>query len=112
MEYALSDIDIGIYFTETISLYEFGILVCDLERLTGKKIDLVELNHLDERDIHFAYQIVTGSEILVCKNENAWINYKTKVILYYLDLEPLLCQVEARFRKRIEENKFGIFNYA
>lgn len=111
MEMPFSDIDIGIYFTEIVSLYEFGSLVCDLENLTGKKVDLVELNHLYHRNPRFAYQMIMSSELLFCKNENQWVDYKTKVILYYLDVEPLLRQVEARFRERIKENKFGIYNY-
>lgn len=110
--HAFSDIDIGVYFSKPISLFEFGILVCDLEKLTRKKIDLVELNSLYERDIQFAYQVVTSSEILVCKDKSTWVNYKTKVILDYFDIKELLDQIETRFRQRLEENKFGIYNYA
>ncbi len=111
-EHELSDIDVGVYFTEPVSFYEFGNLVCDLENLTGKRVDLVELNDLYHRDARFAYQMVLSSALLFCKNENLWVEYKTKVILYCLNIEPLLRRVEACFKKRIEEKKFGIHNYA
>lgn len=73
---------------------------------------MVELNSLYERDIQFAYQVVISSEILVCKDKSTWVNYKTKVILDYFDIKELLDQIETRFRQRLDENKFGIYNYA
>jgi len=109
---SLSDVDIGIYFNKKIDLLEIGGIVSDLEKITGKKIDLVELNNLYLKNPFFAYEIITNSNLLFCKNENSLVEFKTKTYLNYLDTEKLRKTVNKDFYRRISDNKFGKRDYA
>lgn len=109
---SLSDIDIAIYLDRKIDLIKFGRIVSDLEKLNVKKIDLVELNNLYLKNPLLAYEIITKSELLFCRNENALIEYKTKTYLNYLDTEKLRDNVNKAFYRRISDKKFGKRNYA
>ena len=97
---------------QKIDLLEIGGIVSDLEKITNKKIDLVELNNLYLKNPLLAYEIITKSELLFCKNENSLIEYKTKTYLNYLDTEKLRDIVNKDFYRRISTKKFGKRNYA
>lgn len=109
---SLSDVDIAIYLNKKIDLLEIGGIVSDLEKITREKIDLVELNNLYLKNPLLAYEIITKSELLFCKNENSLIGFKTKTYLNYLDTEKLRDTVNKDFYRRISTKKYGKRNYA
>ena len=108
----LSDIDIGIYSKTEMELLEMGRIIFDLEKMIGKKIDLVVLNDIFKKDPALAFEIISNSEILFVKDQNELVRFKRLVYLYFMDTEPLRKQISKNMHKRIDEMKFGMFNYA
>ncbi|PHS58191.1 MAG: hypothetical protein COB17_04140 [Sulfurimonas sp.] len=49
----MSDIDIAIFTDKELDIFEFGMIVSDLEQLSDKKIDLVVLNNLYKKTLNF-----------------------------------------------------------
>ncbi len=108
---AMSDIDIGAFFVDKIKPLELGQIIFDLERISGRKIDFVELNGLSEKDPFFAYNIISKSVLLFARDIDSFIRYKTRVQLAYFDVKPMLEEARKTFLKRIREGKFGEKNY-
>jgi len=108
----LSDVDIGIYLNKKIDLLEIGRIVSDLQKITRKKIDVVELNKLYLKNPLLAFEIITKSDLLFYKNKNLLIEFKTRTYLNYLDTEKLRNTVNKDFYQRIAGKKFGKRNYA
>ncbi len=109
---SLSDVDIGIYLNKKIDLLEIGRIVSDLQKITRKKIDVVELNKLYLKNPLLAFEIITKSDLLFYKNKNLLIEFKTRTYLNYLDTEKLRNTVNKDFYQRIAGKKFGKRNYA
>ena len=107
-----SDLDIGIYSKGNIDLLSIGKIITDLEKISSKKVDLLELNDLYKKSPTLAYKIVTNYELLFSKNENVFIDFKRNSFLYYFDTEYLRKSVNTALYKRISSKKFGKRNYA
>ena len=108
----LSDLDIGIYLKNKIDLPEIGRIISEIEKIAHCKIDLVELNGLYNKNPLFAFEIVSNSELLFSKNKEAFVHFKKRAILHYLDTQRLRETFRTNMNKRIAEGKFGRFNYA
>ena len=52
-----SDLDVGIYFDKDLDLLFLGKFITDLEKITKKKIDLLELKDIYKKLPVLAYQI-------------------------------------------------------
>ncbi len=46
----VSDIDVGFLSKKEFDLIELGIIIADLEKITRKKIDFIELNDLYKKN--------------------------------------------------------------
>ncbi|NIM18392.1 MAG: nucleotidyltransferase domain-containing protein [Candidatus Aminicenantes bacterium] len=108
----LSDVDIGIYTTEEIPLLEIGKMVVWMEKIVKKRVDLVVLNDLFKQRPNFAFQVVSTARLLFAKDEDAFVNFKKNVYLYYLDTKPLIDMMKISLEKRIKTGNFGERNYA
>ncbi|MDZ7721925.1 MAG: nucleotidyltransferase domain-containing protein [candidate division KSB1 bacterium] len=108
----LSDIDIGIFCRKKLELLEWGGLISQLQSLTQRRVDLVQLNDLYNKNPLFSYQIITRSELLFSTDEGVWIDFKTKTFTSYFDTHRLREMINSIFYKRISEKKFGQRNYA
>ena len=108
----LSDLDIGIYSNSDINLLLLGKIISELEKISNKNVDLVELNGLYKKSPVFAYKIVSNHKLLFSKNDENYIKFKRNSLLYYFDTEKLREAVNSALRKRIKSNKFGKRNYA
>lgn len=108
----LSDIDVGIYTVDELPLLEMGRLVTGLEKIVKKKVDLVILNDIYKKKPNFANQVIKTGRLLFTRDEDVFVNFKTKVLLYYLDVKPLLDMNRAALERRIKAGRFGERNYA
>ena len=100
----LSDIDIGVWMDDSEDKY---LLSVELEELLQKRVDIVNLKNLWDRDSQLAYAI-TQSHIPLCiKDNDLYIAFKTKSYLYYFDRKPLFDMVQEAFLQRIENGNIG-----
>jgi predicted nucleotidyltransferase len=106
-----SDVDIGIFTKNDISLLGLGRIVSALEKIGKKEVDLVVLNDLYKRKPNFAFHIISSAKLLFTKDEDLFVNFKKNVFLYYLDAKPLIDMVKAGVNKRIEAGAFGERNF-
>ena len=104
----LSDIDIGIFFNSEPEILEYGKMISDLEGITGYKIDLLKLNNLFSERPKLAFEIVNNSKLMLCKNNDTFIDFKTRSLLYYFDIKPMLDNLDKQIIKRIKQNRFGV----
>jgi len=106
----LSDIDLGLFFSEEIKLLVLGNIITELTSITNKKVDVVILNDLNKKDPFFANEIITKGKILFCRNDNSFIEYRRKVFLEFLDTAYFREKIKTAFKNRLNEN-FGKRNY-
>lgn len=107
----LSDLDIGVYTFNEPSLLEIGRMVTGLEKIVKKNVDLVILNDLYKKKPNFANEVMKTARLLFTRDEGLFVNYKTKVLLYYLDVKPLLDMNRAALERRIKSGRFGDRNF-
>ncbi len=107
-----SDLDIGIYIDQDISLLKLGKIITGLEKITALKIDLIELNNLYNKSPLLAYQITSNHKVIFVRDGTALINFKRMTLLNYFDTAELRKTVSTVFYNRISEKKFGKRNYA
>jgi len=107
----LSDIDIGIFCKNKFELIELGKVISALEKITNRKVDLIELNDLYKKSPLLAYEIVTHSRVLFSKNDEVLIDFKRKAFLHYFDTAQLRKLVQNSLYKRITNKKLGKRNY-
>lgn len=78
-----SDIDIAIKSKRTISKIDIFDMTQDLERITKKDIDLVDLNQITDV---FRYEILMNGETLYCEDDVQFDLYKLDMFREYLEL--------------------------
>jgi len=108
----LSDVDIGIYSWDDIKLQELGYMTAMLEKALNKKVDIVLLNKIEQKDPNFAFSILENHQTLVVKNQERYVAFKTRVQLSYLDHKELIEQNLRGVQKRLESDNFARRNYA
>lgn len=106
-ELPMSDVDIAIYCEKELELLELGRKIVDLEKITGKKIDLVQMNGLYKKSPVLAYEIITTGKELIEKDKNEHCEFKTSSYKYYFDTEYLRKEYDYYFRKRLRGEKLG-----
>lgn len=107
----ISDIDIGIYTNRTVSLLEIGAIVTRLEKITNSKIDLIILNDLYKKKPVLAFETVSKGQVILCHDQEKFIEFKKNTFLYYLDTAPLRHAIDQRFRERLSEKRSGERKY-
>lgn len=108
----MSDIDVGLHFKGAVDYLDIGYHTTMLETLLGKKIEIAALNEIYKKDALFAYNIILNHKVLLMNNEEKYIAFKRKCMLYYFDLKPLFDQNRASLDKRITQNRIGERNFA
>jgi len=108
----MSDVDVGIFTDKELDLLELGRIIAGLENIVTRKVDCVILNVLYKTNPRFAFEIQAHAIPLFIKDNDAYIDYKRKVLLYYLDIKPMLDRMDAALKRRIQQGKFGERNYA
>jgi len=106
-DHFLSDVDIAIYTDRDIDLMTLGEMVGGLEGLAKSKVDFVLLKNLYQKNPLLSYNIATNHHLLLCRNEEIYIDFKAKSYMYYFDFEPTLQMFNEAFSQRIANGKFG-----
>lgn len=108
----LSDVDVGIYTNRDITLQELGECAAQLEKSIRRGVDVVLLNDLFKFKPYFAFRIIKSGFLLVCRNQDRYVEFKRQAILNYLDVQPLKDSVDRAFRKRLDQGEFGVIPHA
>jgi|Deesub1362A_J573_1020465.scaffolds.fasta_scaffold03532_5 predicted nucleotidyltransferase len=106
-ETPFSDVDIGVYVSRPMTLLHLGWLTTELEKVLKKIVDVVELNTALEKNPLFAYKVIAAGELIFSKNPEAFVDFKTRAILQYLDTDFLRTMVTQAFQDRLEAGKFA-----
>ncbi len=106
-ETPLSDIDLGIHLSRPIDLLTLGRLTAELESITGRRVDVLVLSDVLPRNPNVAYQVVASGKLIACKDRSAYVDFKTRTILMYLDTAYLREMVEKMFLERVKTNTLG-----
>jgi predicted nucleotidyltransferase len=104
---AASDIDIGIDFYRPPGLLELGGIMDALGSLTGKKIDLVELDGLPVSNPLLAFNIASEAILLAEHEPEAWLAFRNRACLQYFDLEEFLDRQRLELGCRLDSGNFG-----
>jgi hypothetical protein len=88
----LSDIDIAVYFDETLGNDErFDLRLVVLGELTDLfKTDEIDLVVLNDAPPLLAHRIIKDGTLLFCGNDKLRVEHEVKVIMKYLDWKPYL----------------------
>ena len=105
-----SDIDIAIYFDKDPAMLVLGELINNLEKETESKIDLVKLNNLDKTNPCLAHSVLSDCIILILNDEIMFKEFKSSVILHYLDFKFARDMFDSAFKKRLSSNQFAVFD--
>jgi predicted nucleotidyltransferase len=94
-----SDLDLALLPTGAFSLEDEARLVPDLERATGREVDLVRLDRTE--DIVLRREIgLHGVAVREARPGN-FARFRAEAQLDWLDLEPTYLDAEARFLRRV-----------
>jgi len=102
--HTLSDVDIGVWMESFEEKIELSL---ELNEYLQRRVDIVNLNGLWERDAKFAYEIISHHKPIVVRDEELYVEFKTKTFLYYLDRKPLFDMFERAFLQRVEDGNIG-----
>jgi predicted nucleotidyltransferase len=108
----VSDIDLALYVQGEGSLMEQGLVVSELEMITGCDVDLVVLNGMIERNPQLAYDIVFGGTLLFSRNDELLAHYRRRTLHYFFDTEPIREMVRAGLEYRLSHGTFAKFEDA
>ena len=108
----MSDVDVAIHTNKLLDILILGKIISQLEKISGRKVDVIELNNLYKKNPALAFNIVSNSEVILINNFEKFVDFKKNTFLYYLDTAPMRDLIQNSFLKRIEQKKFGKRNYA
>ncbi|WP_193150407.1 type VII toxin-antitoxin system MntA family adenylyltransferase antitoxin [Sulfurimonas sediminis] len=108
----MSDIDIGIFTKDTISLKDLGYISAMLENKLNKRVDISLLRDLEKKDPNFVFSILENHQLITLQDETSYIDFKTKAQLSYLDHKELIETNLKGLKNRIENGNFARRNYA
>ncbi len=103
----LSDIDIALQTNREIDLLEQGHLIATLECELGKRIDLVITNELYKTNPKLSFKITDNHKLLFCKNEEIYIDFKTKSLTYYFDAAYMYEMFDKSLKERLDNGTYG-----
>lgn len=104
---ALSDVDIAVYTNKSCDLLREGEMIANLEAALNKKVDLVILNDLYKTNARLCYNIVENHEVLINKDNSAYVDFKTQTLKYYLDQKHMYEMFDNALKKRLQDGNFG-----
>lgn len=108
----ISDMDVGIYTDNVLSLTDIGLITAHIEKIAQKKTDLLILNSMYKTKPVLAFEVISMGNLIFCKDPAKLTEFKKNVFLYYADSQPLRDMIDITFRKRLKSGNFGERNYA
>lgn len=95
-----NDIDVAVAFTRPLTLLEQGTIATQLEQVTEREIDLVDL---DATSTLLRWEVARGGVVLFARDHADLVEFRARVPLEYFDLEPFLVREAAGLRRALEE---------
>jgi predicted nucleotidyltransferase len=102
-----SDVDIGLFFKDSVDYMALGYESAKLESLLNKKIDMIVLNDIYKKDPLLSFEILSSHNVLLLNDEDSFISFKRSSQLSYLDHKPLIKMNQKALLDRIEANMIG-----
>lgn len=96
---AARDIDVAVAFTRSLSLLEQGAMAAQLEQVTEREVDLIDL---DQASTLLRWEIVRGGVPLYARDPGDLVEFRARVPLEYFDLEPFLEREAAGLRRALK----------
>lgn len=100
-----SDIDLGVLFTKKQNNLDFFALAPELCKLTGKKI---EIQDLESCRVDFAHRVLSEGKLLISNNEKIRIKFEEKVLRNYFDLKPSLDEYYRELSEITKRGELGV----
>ena len=100
----VSDVDVAVLLAGEAAPSTLDHLAEDLQEVTGRSVDLVDLATAPPL---LAHQIVSTGTCLVCRNRGERSAFETRAILRYLDTAHLRNIQHAYLRKRAQAHHDG-----
>ena len=110
-ELPVSDIDIAIYCKPPLDMITLGLHISKIEKITGRRIDLTQINGLDIKNPAFSYEIITTGKLINEGNKNVHNNFKWNTYRYYFDTEYLRNLNQKALINRIKTGTYGKANH-
>jgi len=105
--YAMSDLDIAIYTDGEIDLLTMGEMIATLEAEVDTKVDLVILNDLYKTDPKLAFNITDNHQVIFCRDQECYIDFKTMSMKYYFDIAPMYEMFDKALKERLKNGTYG-----
>jgi hypothetical protein len=94
------DVDVAIAFTHPLTLLEQGTIATQLEQVTEREVDLIDL---DASSTLLRWEVARGGIVLFARDHAELVDFRARVPLEYFDLEPFLIREAAGLRRALEE---------
>jgi|YelNatPaOPRAMG01_1025707.scaffolds.fasta_scaffold101358_3 predicted nucleotidyltransferase len=102
----LSDIDIAVYLTDNVDLFEKKMeLVGAINTIL--KTDEVDLLILNNAPLSFQMEVISKGKLLLSKDEKLRLDFMAKTYSMYCDTEPLRKNAKKNMLLRIRGAKIG-----
>lgn len=94
-----SDIDIAVYFADSVDPKKIYELAVKIEEITGRDVDLVDIREIDPI---FARQIIETGRLLIDNKHEKLVNWKYLQLSKYIDFKMDRAEIEKKLlvRKR------------
>jgi predicted nucleotidyltransferase len=96
------DVDVAAAFTHPLTLLEQGTLATQLEQVTEREVDLIDL---DATSTLLRWEVARGGVVLFARDHAELVEFRARVPLEYFDLEPFLVREAAGLRRALEETR-------
>ena len=97
-----SDVDVAVLFAKQPSFEVIDRLVAELERATGRRVDLVDLRRAPPL---LAHEVVSAGTLLVSRDDGERLDFETKAVLRFLDTAHLRRIQHAYLREWVEAHR-------
>lgn len=97
----------GIHASCPLSLFQVSKLTAALERALGRGIGLLIPNIALKHNPALAHKAIPKGDLVSCRHPEAFVDFKTKAILRYLDTAFLRATVTRAFQERLTAGRFG-----
>jgi predicted nucleotidyltransferase len=101
---AAKDVDVAVAFTRPPTLLQQGTLAIQLEQVTGREVDLVDL---DATSTLLRWEVVRHGIPLLARDPADLVEFRARVPLEYFDLEPFIVREAAGLRRALEQSRWS-----
>jgi predicted nucleotidyltransferase len=92
-----SDIDLAVYFSESVDQKKINELAVKIEELTGRDVDLVDIRDIDPI---FARQIIETGRLLIDNKQEKLVNWRYLQLAKYIDFKMDRAEIEKKLLVR------------